>query len=225
MYAAPSQRPPARAKTICRGGYLQRRHTSRELEFGPRRGIGNTTTARPIRTDRVTSNSARGRQAAQHSLNYRNTEGTRSIRRTYGAAPSFNGTGGDDTETGRLRTLLRQNREVIARAEQARDTLETELTQPGRLEEQVSHYEETDVPGKLAVQQRLSSDAAVFDERTRRIGGVEQRLQRLTRSVGVRDLAATFTDADSSPQKEHLDRATAAVKQAKDDIDQLLADA
>lgn len=43
--AAASQRPPARARTVRRGSYLKPRQTSRRVEFGPRPGIGNATTA------------------------------------------------------------------------------------------------------------------------------------------------------------------------------------
>lgn len=57
---------------------------------------------------------------------------------------------------------LELNREKLIRAEEGRSQLEDELADIPRLEEQVQHYTDTDVPTRLKDVTRLTQDEAVF---------------------------------------------------------------
>lgn len=121
-------------------------------------------------------------------------------------------TGSDGPDEAHLKTLsdLRDNRDQLRKAEKAKDELEAELSAVPRLEEQVEHYASTDVPTKLADQQRLAQDESVFTEATSRIEGTRELLAALTDPQLGGDLKAEYEGTDDSPQKEVLERATSA---------------
>lgn len=123
----------------------------------------------------------------------------------------FDGSGGEDSALGELREQLRINREDLRRAEVVKTSLEEKQAQAERLEEQLDHYEETDVPGKLQGHERLAQDEAVFTEGSARVDAVRASLESSRRSTLLADLAAPIEDIDGAPQAERLARVTAAL--------------
>ena len=116
--------------------------------------------------------------------------------------------------------LLAENRAQLQKQEAARETLENELVDIPRLEEQIKQYDTTDVPGKLAAQQRLELDQAVLKEATDRITETRTALADLVDpQLGV-DLTADYENVNESPQQELLKRATTATS----DLAKKLAD-
>lgn len=137
----------------------------------------------------------------------------------------FDGSGGEDPTLARIRQKLRQNREDLKRAEERRDELESDLARAGRLEEQVRHYETTDVPAKLAGQQRLSQDRAVFVEGKSRIEAAQELHTNFMQSAQVRDLAASIENIEGAPQAVRLQRVAVAIAELKGKLSELGNDA
>ncbi len=123
----------------------------------------------------------------------------------------FDGSDGEDPEFATLRVALRENREDLKRAEDTKSTLEADLERAHRLQEQVSHYEKTDVPTKLAGQQRLSEDEAVFTEGSTRVTSARTGHDAYLRSAAVTDLAAALDNIEGAPQAAKLKRVSAAL--------------
>ncbi|KUI42949.1 hypothetical protein AU198_07715 [Mycobacterium sp. GA-1199] len=123
----------------------------------------------------------------------------------------FEGAGGEDAALARTLQKLRQNREDLKRSEDDKVELENELARAGRLEEQVGHYEKTDVPAKLAGQQRLVQDRAIFKEGQDRIAGARQAHASFTQAHQVVDLAAPIDGIDGAPQAQRLHRVATAI--------------
>lgn len=122
----------------------------------------------------------------------------------------FTGSEGRDAAHEKTLADLRENRDQLQRAEVTRVTLEEELAAIPRLEEQVEQYNTTDVPTKLADQQRLAQDEAVFTEASSRIADARTAIQALTDPQLGSELLAAYDGVDDSPQKEYLGRVTAA---------------
>lgn len=122
----------------------------------------------------------------------------------------FVGIQGPDRRREEIMTQLAENRTQLQRQEKAREKLANELADIPRLEEQVNRYDTTDVPGKLAAQQRLDLDQAVFTEAADRIGEARGAMADLIDPrVGI-DLTAEYENVTDSPQSELLQQATAA---------------
>lgn len=121
-------------------------------------------------------------------------------------------TGADGPDEVHLAALnaLRDNRDQLAKAEKAKAVLEDELAAIPRLEEQVLHYSSTDVPKKLAAQQRLARDEAVFEEAASRVRDARNAVEAMTDAQLGSDLNAEYEAVEDSPQKVHLARAAAA---------------
>jgi ABC-type cobalamin/Fe3+-siderophores transport system ATPase subunit len=134
----------------------------------------------------------------------------------------FNGELGDDADIHRTLQALRTNREDLIRAEDALEALDTELGRIPGLSEQVAHYETTDVPTKLAGQQRLGQDAALFSEGARRVDAVDKARNILAQAHALRDLAAPLSEVEDAPQRQHLDRVVQAVAQLQTRMNGLL---
>lgn len=105
---------------------------------------------------------------------------------------------------------LAANRDSLARAEKDRADLEEELADIPRLEEQVRHYTDTDVPMRLAEVTRLTHDEAVFTEASNRVTAVQTSLTALTDPQLVTKLEARFEGIEDSPEADLLTRAQAA---------------
>lgn len=118
----------------------------------------------------------------------------------------FDGSESEDSGFAAVRTKLQQNREDLKRAEDAKSVLEADLERAERLEEQVSHYEKTDVPAKLAGQQRLSEDEAVFKEGSTRLSSARRAHSTYLQSSEVADLQAALDNVDGAPQTARLER-------------------
>lgn len=118
----------------------------------------------------------------------------------------FDGSESEDPGFAAVRTKLRQNREDLKRAEEAKSALEADLERAERLEEQVSHYEKTDVPAKLAGQQRLSEDEAVFKEGSTRLASARKAHTVYLQSSEISDLQAALDNVDGAPQAARLER-------------------
>lgn len=123
----------------------------------------------------------------------------------------FDGSGGEDLDLARIQSKLQENREDLKRAEDGKLELENELARVGRLEEQVSHYEKTDVPAKLAGQQRLTQDQAIFKEGKDRVDAARQRHDSFIRAQQVRDLTAPIEDIEGAPQVARLQQVVTAI--------------
>lgn len=85
------------------------------------------------------------------------------------------------------------------------------MARAGRLEEQVSHYETTDVPAKLAGQQRLTQDHAIFKEGKDRIAGARQSHTIFMQAQQVLDLGAPVDGIEGAPQAPRLQRVATAI--------------
>lgn len=105
---------------------------------------------------------------------------------------------------------LKENREKLARAEEGRTQLEDELADIPRLEEQVQHYTDTDVPTRLKEVTRLTQDEAVFTEASDRVTTAQGSLTALTDPQLITKLQAEFENIEDSPRVDHLKRAQAA---------------
>lgn len=105
---------------------------------------------------------------------------------------------------------LKLNREKLTRAEEGRTQLEDELADIPRLEEQVRHYTDTDVPTRLKEVTRLTQDEAVFTEATARVATAQESLTALTDPQLITKLEAAFENIDDPPRSDYLKRAQAA---------------
>ena len=121
-------------------------------------------------------------------------------------------TGSDGPSQRHQETLaqLAENRTQLWKQETAKETLENELADVPRLEAQISLYDSTDVPGKLAVQQRLELDQAVVKEAADRIGETRTALADLIDTQLGADLTPEYENVDDSPQQALLRKATDA---------------
>lgn len=122
----------------------------------------------------------------------------------------FTGSDGPNQEHQETREQLAENRSQLRKQESAKETLENELADVPRLEQQISQYDTTEVPRKLAVQQRLDLDQAVLKEAADRIGMARAALAELSDPQFSADLTAEYQNVEESPQKALLERATAA---------------
>jgi len=125
----------------------------------------------------------------------------------------FTGSDGPDWEHQDTLAQLAENRVQLQKHETARETLESELADIPRLEEQIKQYDTTDVPGKLAAQQRLELDQGVLEEAAHRIDETRAMLADLTDPQVGANLIAAYENVDDSPQNELLRRATAATSE------------
>ncbi|WP_306231264.1 TrlF family AAA-like ATPase [Agrococcus beijingensis] len=123
----------------------------------------------------------------------------------------FDGSDGENPGLAALRVALRDSRADLKRAEEAKSKLESDLELADRLEEQVSHYEQTDVPAKLAGKQRLTEDEAVFKEGSTRLATAHASHESYLRSAAVTDLAAPLDNVEGVPQAERLQRVSVAL--------------
>ena len=124
----------------------------------------------------------------------------------------FNGSVGEDPALEDVRKRLRENREELRKAEEAKVELEEELAQADRLEEQLDWYKKTDVPGKLHGHERIALDQAVFTEGTSRIAAVRTLLDQYRKSASLTNLNAAIDNIDGAPQVERLSRVKTALE-------------
>lgn len=124
----------------------------------------------------------------------------------------FNGSIGEDPALEDVRKRLRQNREELRKAEEAKDELEEKLAQANRLEEQLDRYKGTDVPGKLRGHERITLDQAVFTEGTSRITAARTLLDQCRKSVSLTNLDAVIDNIEGVPQTERLSRVKTALE-------------
>ena len=96
---------------------------------------------------------------------------------------------------------LKENRDKLTRAEKDKVELEDELTDIPRLEEQVRHFKETDVPTRLSEVTRLNQDEAVFSEGRSRVADAKSTLTGLTDTQLAAKLGATYDGLDESPHR------------------------
>ena len=120
---------------------------------------------------------------------------------------------------------LRDNREKLKRAEEEKASLEEELADTPRLEDQVRHYEETDVPTRLERVTRLGQDEAVFREGRQRVSSVRTSLTGLTDSQLVAKLVAAYGGVDESPRADVLRKVSAATTTLAEKLRSLAVDA
>ncbi|NKX79435.1 TrlF family AAA-like ATPase [Gordonia amicalis] len=124
-------------------------------------------------------------------------------------------TGSDGPDEAHQKTLadLAENREKLNKADNSKMLLEEELSAMTRLEEQVRQYDSTDVPTKLADQQRLAHDEAVFTEASSRLGDIRAVVDTIADPQLENGLNAPYEGINDSSHKAILDRATAATSE------------
>lgn len=122
----------------------------------------------------------------------------------------FAGATGRDADYTVLRDKLRENRTKLARAEKDRDDLEAELADIPRLEQHVAQYTATDLPTRLQELKQLDSDEGVFTEASERLVAVREAVGPLSEVESIAALTASLPNIDASPQKETLERVSAA---------------
>lgn len=133
----------------------------------------------------------------------------------------FNGSIGEDPALEDVRKRLRQNREELRKAEEAKVELEEELAQAGRLEEQLDRYKGTDVPGKLRGHERIALDQAVFTEGTSRIAAARALLDQYRKSASLTNLDAVIDNIEGVPQTERLSRVKTALEGLRRELEEL----
>nr|WP_198950221.1 hypothetical protein [Kineosporia sp. A_224] len=137
----------------------------------------------------------------------------------------FTGAGGPDEKYQETLAQLADNRAQLQKYEAAKETLENELADIPRLDEQIKQYDTTDVPRKLAAQQRLELDQAVIEEVVDRIRGARTALVNVTDPQLSTDLTADYENVDESPQNALLKRATAATSELANRLDAIASEA
>lgn len=137
----------------------------------------------------------------------------------------FQGNGELTTEHIDTLAKLKLNRETLARLEEERTQLDDELADIPRLEEQVQHYTDTDVPTRLKEVTRLTQDEAVFTEAAARVSTAQESLTALTDPQLITKLEATFENIDDSPRADFLKRTQAASMTLASKLTDLAAEA
>ena len=133
----------------------------------------------------------------------------------------FNGSVGEDPALEDVRNRLRENREDLRKAEEAKVKLEEELAQADRLEEQLDRYKETDVPGKLRGHERITLDQAVFTEGKSRIDAANTLLDEYRKSASRMNLDAVIDNIDGAPQMERLSRVKTTLENLRRELKEL----
>lgn len=137
----------------------------------------------------------------------------------------FAGAGGTDAAHQEVLDKLARNREQIKTTEEARATLQNELSDIPRLEEQVQQFKETDVATRLGDLQRLGRDESVFSEAAERVAAASRALADLIDPQLEATLTAEYDGLDDSPQQEKLQAAAAATSNLAVKLKALAADA
>ena len=102
--------------------------------------------------------------------------------------------------------MLKDSREKLSRAEGDKSRLEEELADIPRLEDQVRHFQETDVPTRLQEVTRLNQDEAIFGEGKERVAEAKGTLTALTDAQLAAQLGADYEGLDDSTQAETVRR-------------------
>lgn len=137
----------------------------------------------------------------------------------------FQGSGDLSDEHKNTLSTLKENREKLTRAEEERSQLEDELADIPRLEEQVQHFTDTDVPTRLKEVTRLTQDEAVFTEAKDRVITARASLTALTDPQLLTKLEAEFENIDNSPRVDYLKRAQASSAALATKLAELAAEA
>lgn len=114
---------------------------------------------------------------------------------------------------------LADNRAALAKVEQDQLALEDELGDIPRLTEQAEQFASSALAEKLESKQRLSSDEAVFDELLHRLDRVVGGTAALDAQVLVASARGDLPGIESSPRRELLLRARAALTQVSDVVE------
>ena len=122
----------------------------------------------------------------------------------------FSGSVGRDEGHAQCLTDLADNREQLRKAEEARARLESELSDIGRLEEQVQHFDDTDVATRLSAVQRLEKDEANLTEAANRVDASRTALIELLDPQRWLELSAEYEEIENSPQKAIVEKASKA---------------
>lgn len=135
----------------------------------------------------------------------------------------FAGSAGPDADYVDLREKLRDNRGKLTRAEKDRDDLEAEVSDIPRLEQHVAQYTATDLPTRLKELKQLDTDETVFAEAGERLTAVRGAVASLPEDEAIAALTATIPNIDASPQKETLERVSAAGTKLHGKVTELFA--
>lgn len=127
---------------------------------------------------------------------------------------------------------LADNREALAKVERDQASLEEELEDIPRLEEQAKKFSESDLGTKLEQRTKLESEKGVFREATERLDTVDTHLGDVDLASLAEQLRAPITEIDGSPREAELapvrmalDTAATALAAAQDSLTEALAKA
>lgn len=109
---------------------------------------------------------------------------------------------------------LADNREALARIERDQFSLEEELEDIPRLEEQAKKFSETDLGAKLEQRTTLESEKGVFREAVDRLDTADTHLADLDLTALAEQLRAPLTGIAGSPREAELSPARTAVESA-----------
>jgi len=144
----------------------------------------------------------------------------------------FAGGTGVDPQYQELRGKLAENRKQLERTERALATLQGELAEIPRLEEQVEQYKETDVATRLEDLQLLTKEESVFTEGEQRVNAAAEALEGLGDSQLEASLLAIYEGVEDSPRQGTLEQVSAAtnklaarLKDLADDADKAVKEA
>lgn len=124
----------------------------------------------------------------------------------------FSGPTEPDAEQDDLLRQMKDNRNKLSRIEQDRASLQEELADIPRLEEQVNRFKETNLPTRLQEQRRLAQDEAVFTEGNSRLRVAREFLDDIRGDELVEALLAEIDNIEGSTEEATLQRVAGAVE-------------
>lgn len=137
----------------------------------------------------------------------------------------FAGGNGVDPQYQEVREKLADNRKQLQRGESSFATLQNELADIPRLEEQVEQYKKTDVAARLEALQRLAKEESLFKEGGQRVSAVAEVIQSLGDSELETTLLALYDGVEDSPRHETLERVSAATSKLAARLKELAGEA
>lgn len=116
----------------------------------------------------------------------------------------FSGSSGPDPAHISLLGKLADNRKLLEKSERDREKLVGDLADIPRLEEQVKHYQESEVARRLSELKQIGHDESIYKEGSRRVAAVASGLDEFKNLNLEGELRAPYDGIDTSPQAEQL---------------------
>lgn len=134
--------------------------------------------------------------------------------------------GGDYTSEKRRPEVvakLKTNRDSLAEIEDLQGTLEAELADIPRLEEQAKKFAESDLGSKLDAQRIIADEEAIFVELGRRITSATEKINLAGHTAAAQELQRQLAATDPGPRDKYLTSAQKSVADIGDVIEAALA--